>query len=216
MISIFSGQVNMEIRNLYSNYDRIECSHSYKKREHKRILIQSNYYFFLSRMLQSYSISFFFVSSLLCLLLCSSTPSDTWSLQDLAIFVVVLFTSDTELVLSGILYKAIREMVHLMGCWTTLRALTIIMCNIKPSVTVVVFLLEDEQQCPCWYYIYAHLESQWISFIKIFNKHLKLRKKTSGSIVELNEMSRITSNEKGITLFCKQVVYALRVTEQNT
>ena len=214
MVSIFSDQVNMKRQDLTKNFDHIGCSYSYNNynRNRKRMQIQSNRYFFLSRMLQSHNISFFFVSSLLCLLLCSSTPSDTWSLQDLAIFVVVLFTSDTELVLSGILYKAIRGMVHLMGCWITLRALKLMTCNIKPSVTatVVVFLLEDEQQCPCWYYIHAHLESQWISFIKMY-KHLKLRKKTSGSIVELNEMSCIKSNKKGITLFCKQVVYALRV-----
>ena len=160
-------------------------------------------------MFQSHNISFFFVSSLLCLLLCSSTPSDTWSLQDLAIFVVVLFTSDTELVLSGVLYKAIWEMVHLMGCWITLRSLKSMACNRKPSV--VVFLVEDNQQCSCWYCIYVHSESQMISLVKIFIRHLKLRKKTTGFIVELNEMSCVKTIEKVSPVPCKQVAYTLRV-----
>ena len=146
----------MKRQNLFSNFDQIGCPYSHKKRECKKIQIQSNCYFFLSRMLQSHNISFFFVSSLLCLLLCSSTPSDTWSLQDLAIFVVVLFTSDTELVLSGVLYKAIWEMVHLMGCWITLRLLKLMTCT-RPSV--VVFLVEDNQHYSCWYYIHTNLKS---------------------------------------------------------
>ena len=159
-------------------------------------------------MFQSHNMSFFFVSSLLCLLLCSSPPSDTWSLQDLAIFVVVLFTSDTELVLSGILYKAIQGMIHLMGCWITLRSLKSMTCNIKPSV--VVFLVEDHQQCSCWYYIYDHLKSRMISLTKIVIAHLKLRKMTTASISEPND-SHVKSNEKCTLLPCNQVGCTLRV-----
>ena len=163
--------------------------------------IQSNHYFFLSRMLQSHNINFFFVSSLLCLLLCSSTTSDTWSLQDLAIFVVVLFTSDTELVLSGILNKAIWEVVHFMGYWITLRSLESMTCNVKPSV--VVFLLKDKV-CLYWY-LNWYLKSRMISLIEIFIKHVDL--------MELNDISHVTSNDKAIPLPCKQVVCASRVCE---
>ena len=208
MISIFSDQVNMNRQNLTKNFDRIGCSYSYNNRNRKRMQIQSNRYFFLSRMFQSHNIGFFFVSSLLCLLLCSSTPSDTWSLQDLAIFVVVLFTSDTELVLSGILYKAIREMVHMMGCWITLRSLKSMTCNMKPSV--VVFLLKDKVLRLLWYYICTDLKSRMISF---FIEYLKLGDKTTGYIVELNDASHVKCNEKGIPLPCKQVGCTLGVCE---
>ena len=161
-------------------------------------------------MFQSHNMSFFFVSSLLCLLLCSSPPSDTWSLQDLAIFVVVLFTSDTELVLSGILYKAIQEGVQLTGCITVIsRSLKSMICNNKPSV--VVFLLEDKVWCWCWYYIYAELKSRMISLIEIFIEHLKLRDKTTGSIVEVNDVCHVKSGDKKvIPLPFKQVGCTLR------
>ena len=161
-------------------------------------------------MFQSHNISFFFVSSLLCLLLCSSPPSDTWSLQDLAIFVVVLFTSDTELVLSGILYKAIQGMVHLMGCCTTVisRSFKSLTCNNEPSV--VVFLLEDKVWRWCWYYIYAELKSRMITLIEIVIEHLKLRDKTTASIVEVNDKSHVKFNEKVIPLPFKQVGCTLR------
>ena len=196
----------MKRRNLSSNFDQIGCSYSHKKRERKRILIQSNRHFLLSRMFQSQNISFFFVSSLLCLLLCSSPPSDTWSLQDLAIFVVVLFTSDTELVLSGILYKAIQGMVHLMGCWITLRSLKSMTCNRKPCA--ILFLLKDKL---FWYYICAELKSRMISLVKIFIKHLKLRDRRTASIFELNDISHVKSDEKVIPLPFKQVGCTLRV-----
>ena len=161
-------------------------------------------------MFQSHNISFFFVSSLLCLLLCSSPPSDTWSLQDLAIFVVVLFTSDTELVLSGILYKAIQGMVHLMGCCTTVisRSFKSMTCNNKP---VVVFLLEDKVWCWHWYCTYAELKSRMISLVKIFITYLKLRDKTTASIVELNDKSHVKSDEKVIPLHFKLVGCTLRI-----
>ena len=81
-------------------------------------------------------------------------------------------------------------------------------CNIKPSV--VVFLLEDNQQCFC------QVKGQVISLIKIFIKHLKLRKMTTGSIVEPNDISHGTSNEKVIPSPSKQVVYTLGVCEVPT
>ena len=201
----------MKRQNQTSNFDQIGCSNSYKKRACKRMQIQSNHYFYFTRMFQSHNIGFFFISSLLCLLLCSSTPSDTWSLQDLAIFVVVLFTSDTELVLSGILYKAIQGMVHLMGCWITLRSLKSLTmtCNIKPSV--VVFLLKDKVLCLFWYYICADLKSRMISLVTIFITHLKLKNWTTASIVELFDISHVKSDEIGTPPACKQVVGTLRV-----
>ena len=46
---------------------------------------------------------------------------------------------------------------------------------------------------------------------KIFIEHLKLRKKKTGSIVELNDMIHVKSDEIGISLPCKQMVRTSRV-----
>ena len=49
------------------------------------------------------------------------------------------------------------------------------------------------------------------SFIKIFIKHLKLRDKTTATIVELNDMSHVKSNEKVIPVPFNQMGCTLRV-----
>ena len=79
-------------------------------------------------------------------------------------------------------------------------------CNNKPSA--VVFLLEDMVWCWYWYYTYAELKSR---MIKIIIEHLKLRDKTTASIVDLNDMSHVKSgDEKVIPLPFKPVGCTLR------
>ena len=97
-----------------------------------------------------------------------------------------------------------------MGCCITVipRSLKSMTCDNEPSV--VVFLLEDEVWCWYWYYICAKLKSRMITLIEIFITHLKLRDKTTASIVDLNDVRHVKSDEKVIPLPFKPVGCTLR------
>ena len=144
------------------------------------------------------AISFFrIVGVLLCVLLCSSIPSDTWGIQDLVIFILVVFTSDTELVLSGILCKTICVFVHSiwMKCSVTTRSVVVFKMPLSMHYDlerfIVLFWTNDEFQHLHWFTVhYAKLRSKIM--IDVFVNHLKLSnvRNSTECTVELNDISR--------------------------
>ena len=178
---------------------------------------------------QCHAISFFFriVSVLLCVLLCSSTPSDTWGIQDLVIFILVVFTSDTELVLSGILCKTVCVFVHSVWMKLCVTTRSVVVFKMPSSMhhdrkcSIVLFWTNDAFQYLHWFTVqYTKLRSKIM--IDVFVDHLKLStvKNSTECTVELNDISRSFThpfqNEKGILLpYERQEVCTVRVCKIN-
>ena len=141
-----------------------------------------------TRMLQSHNIGFFCVSSLLCLLLCSSTPSDTGSLQDLAVFVVVLFTSDTEWVV-GVLQKTVQVMTHWIKCSVSSSLRSPLMINRK------LFILIFQLRLMTWIKI---ILKQFQFLFAVYNVTA-----ASESVIELRSVEYKIQHEKGIPFPCR-------------
>ena len=196
-----------------------------------QILAGSNPYFAHKRKStpQCHAISFFFriVCVLLCVLLCLSTPSDTWGIQDLVIFILVVFTSDTELVLSGILCKTICVFVHSvwMKCCVTTRSVVVFKMPLSMhhdlKRSIVLFWTNDEFQHLHWLTVQCtKLRSKIM--IDIFVNHLKLSnvRNSTECTFELNDISRSFTppflNKEGILLpYERQEVFTVRVRNIN-